>query len=226
MLSLMKTTYLVANWKSHKTTNEATEWLQTIAKDLPAISTLSEKKIIVCPPFPYLPTLKSYINDHALPIVLGAQNVSPFEEGAYTGEVNARQVKEFAEFVIIGHSERRREFSESDDLLGKKVKQAQGVGLTVIFCVQGEKIAIPNGVSIVAYEPSFAIGTGTPDTPENASAVCEYLKREKHIETVLYGGSVTGKDVHMFTKMPSIDGVLVGKACLDPASFSTIISHA
>ena len=103
---------------------------------------------VICPPYPYLHLFYSEVKKQDVHIDVGAQDVSPFELGAFTGEVAALQVKEYASFVIIGHTERRKYFLESDDLLTKKVAQAKRVGLTVIYCINDEDMFIPDGVDI------------------------------------------------------------------------------
>lgn len=221
----MKKTIIVANWKSNKTESEAGEWLQSIQNSEFGVQN-EEKEIIVCPPFTLLPILKSYFLNHKSPIRLGAQNISSFDEGAYTGEINGKQIKEFADYVIIGHSERRKNFGETDEMLFNKCKFAKGNGLKIIYCVQGKETKIPENVDAVAYEPVNAIGTGNPDTPESAENVGAYFKTTFRVPVVLYGGSVTAANVNSFTKMPNIDGVLVGKASLDPLEFLQIIRNA
>lgn len=221
----MKKSFIVANWKSNKTILEAEEWFKTFNNSQLTINK-EEKKVIICPPFALLPKVKGLIVNSQLPIVVGAQDVSPFEEGAYTGEVAGRLLKEFADYVIIGHSERRRNFLESDEILFKKVELAKKYGLTPIFCVQDATTKIPENVGIVAYEPVFAIGTGNPDTPENAEEIAIKIKTNKSTISVLYGGSVTSKNIKGFTQMPNIDGVLVGGASLDAQEFYAIIQNS
>lgn len=220
----MKRKFIVANWKSNKTESEAKNWLSAMSslKD----QDLSNKEIIVCPSFVHLPAMKAFIEEQKLPIKLGAQNVSPFDEGAYTGEVSAKQIKEFAESVIIGHSERRKNFLESDEMLFEKMKLAKQYGLTPLFCVQGKETQTPSNSNIVAYEPIDAIGTGHPDIPENAEDVASFFKKDYNVVHVLYGGSVTSKNVKQFTQMPNIDGVLIGRASLDAKEFYAIIQNA
>ena len=186
----------------------------------------NDKEIIICTPFTLLPFCRSYIDKDKLPIELGAQNISPFEEGAYTGEVSAKQVAEFAQYTIIGHSERRKYFFENEDMLTNKVSLALSNNLTPVFCVQDATTPVPQGVSIIAYEPIFAIGSGHPDTPESADKVAYEIKQKNNIPFVLYGGSVTAENVNTFTKMENIDGVLVGGASLDAEKFAEIIKNA
>ena len=219
----MKRKFIVANWKSNFTSLEVNQWIERFKNyDLG----FTNKGVIICPPFVMLPILKSYLSNHKSSIKLGAQNVSPFDEGAYTGEVSALQVKEFADYVIIGHSERRKNFLENDETLFKKVELANKYGLIPIFCVQDETTKIPENVKMVAYEPVFAIGTGNPDNPETAEKIAKQIKENTKVTTVLYGGSVTSKNVKYFTQMPNIDGVLVGGASLDAQEFYKIIQNA
>lgn len=221
----MKKSFIVANWKSNKTVLEAEKWFRTFNNSQLTINK-EEKKVIICPPFTLLPKVKELSFNCQLSIVVGAQDISPFDEGSYTGEINGKQIKEFADYVIIGHSERRKNFLESDETLFAKVELANKYGLTPIFCVQDEITKIPENVEIVAYEPVFAIGTGNPDTPENAEKIAMQIKANKGIISVLYGGSLTSKNIKGFTKMPNIDGVLVGGASLDAQEFYEIIQNA
>lgn len=218
--------YIVANLKSYKNLTEAKEWLDNFKKIKETEANLTDKEIIICPPFQLLFTFSSYIHDNNIPVKLGAQNLSPFDEGAYTGEVNAQQLKDFAEYVIIGHSERRKYFNESDNMLKNKTSLALKYNLTPIFCVQNKDTYVPEGVSIIAYEPVFAIGSGNPDTPENANETAQSFKDKSGDYSVLYGGSVTFENVANFTKMQQIKGILVGGASLDPQEFIKIIQNA
>lgn len=230
----MRPTLIIANLKSNKTSLEAQNWLQGISNITRSassgqayqISNITDKEIIICPSFTLLSMFKEFIRDQKLPIKLGAQDISQFNEGAYTGEVNGKQIKEFADYVIIGHSERRQNFNETDEVLSKKVSIAINYNLTPIFCVQDENGKIPQGVSIIAYEPVFAIGSGNPDNPQNADKIARNLKTQENVKNVLYGGSVTGDNVKNFTEQESIDGVLVGGASLEASEFIKIIENA
>lgn len=165
--------------------------------------------------------------------MVGAQDVSPFAEGAYTGEVSAQQVREFATYVIIGHSERRKDFGETEEIISRKIDQAIKNSLIPIVCISdikqigNLKFEIGNSSSlVVAYEPLSAIGSGEADDPKNADEMARKIKEITPDVFVLYGGSVSAENVHDFTQMPHIDGVLVGGASLDPQEFSKIITNA
>jgi len=217
---------IVANLKSYKTENEAKEWLENFKKIKELEQILGNKEIIICPSFTLLSLFSLYISDNNLPVKTGAQNVSPFDEGAYTGEANAKQIKDFADFVLIGHSERRNNFGETDEMLFKKTELSLRYGLAPIFLVQGKDNVIPQGVELIAYEPVFAIGSGTPDTPENADKIASVIKSKSNSYKILYGGSVTSENIKSFTSMQNISGVLVGGASLDPEEFIKIIQNA
>lgn len=218
----MKQSIIVANWKSHMTESDASEWLkgisETLIKDL--------QKVILCAPFLLLSSLQEQIVGEKLPIDLGAQNISPFDEGPYTGEINGKQLAEYVKYVIIGHSERRNHFHEDDTMMREKVTMAQKYQIMPIFCVQTADTFIPKDVEIVAFEPIAAIGSGKADSPENANEIAKKLKEQTNIKKVLYGGSVTSENVKSFTSMDHIDGVLVGGASLSPQDFLQIIHNA
>lgn len=217
----MKSSIIVANWKSNKTLQEVKEWVEKFSENTLA----DDKKVIICPSFTLLSDLKNLIFKKKLKLEIGAQDTSAFDKGPYTGEVNAAQIKDFAKYVLIGHSERRKNFKETNQILEQKVIMAKDYGLEPIFCIQGNDTYIPSGVQTVAYEPFFAIGTGNPDTPENAENIGNMIK-QKGFSNFLYGGSVNLENIKTFTSMPSIDGVLIGKASLDPLEFFKIIKSS
>lgn len=219
----MRKPLIIGNWKSHKSRSAVKEWFDEIAAHLVGHGAA---EIVLCPSFPLLDSCQQSLKAHGLPWKLGVQDISMFGEGKHTGEVNASQVKDLATFVLVGHSERRTELHESNDMLSEKVKRALEAGLQPIFFVQDKETPIPPNVSIVAYEPVFAIGTGSPDNPENVESVAYFLKHEKKIPTVLYGGSVDNTNVGVFLTCQSIDGVVPGTASLDPIIFSKLIQNA
>jgi triosephosphate isomerase len=218
----MKRSLIVGNWKSNKTSSDILSWVEEAGAKKDFLNQFPGQ-IIICPPYPYIDLFSSLVKKQDLRIAVGAQDVSPFELGAFTGEVAALQVKEYASFVIIGHTERRKYFLESDELLAKKVEQAKRVGLSVMFCINDEDMFIPDGVDIFSYEPTWAIGSGTPDTPEHAAEVIERLKKIHPSLLSLYGGSVTKDNVSSYLSQKCIDGVLLGGASLKFESFFSLL---
>lgn len=221
---MTKLLLIVANFKSNMTLSEAKDWIgkfQVIKN-----TNLENKQIILCPSFTLLDFFKSYIEERNLPLELGAQNISRLPGGSYTGEVNGSQIKDFADYVIVGHSERRGTFGEDKSVIDEKIKMSVDYSLTPILCVQNGEEEIPSEVSVVAYEPVFAIGTGNPDTPEDANSKAKKIKEKSKVQQVLYGGSVTAEDVKRFTGMEYIDGVLVGHSSLNPIDFLGVITNA
>jgi len=226
----MKKTFIIANWKSNITLPEAKSWLDNF--DVQGLD-VADKEIVVCPSFTLLSELKSYALKNNSLVKIGAQDISPFSEGSYTGEVCGKQLKDFSEYVIIGHSERRRNFSESNETVNQKIRKAFEADLRPIICVSDleqakafrEAVKTDNDF-IVAYEPLFAIGTGSADTPENADLMVKNIKNILGDKVILYGGSVTSSNINQFSKMPNIDGALVGKASLNSVEFLQIIKNA
>lgn len=218
----MKRPLIIGNWKSHKSVKEVENWFLEVSASLFSVPS----EVVLCPPFPLLPLCRKLIKENQLPWKLGSQDISRFSVGKHTGEVNGLLLKDFVEYVLIGHSERRQQLQETEEILFEKVKRANEVNLQYIYFIQGEDTPIPEGVRIIAYEPVFAIGTGNPDTPEHAEQVANYFKKTKHVSTVLYGGSVDDKNVEAFMSCPSLDGVVPGTASLDPTMFSKLIKNA
>jgi|SRR3989344_1059855 len=229
----MKKLYIIANWKSNKTIDDAEKWLHSFGDGFNKSSIkMDEKKIIIAPSFTSLEHANYCSSNLKLALEFAAQNVSMFDEGAYTGEVSGRQIKELANYVIVGHSERRDNFAETDDIVDKKIEQAFKYEIIPIICisnieqVKNLKSRIKSSKAVIAYEPLFAIGSGNPDTPENADRMCQEIKNILGEIPVLYGGSVSRDNIKGFTKMLNIDGALVGKASLDPLEFLGIVNNA
>lgn len=224
----MKNIWVIANWKSNKTIAEALDWVEKVG---PQISKQDNLKVVVCPPFSCLSELKKTIQVNNFPIMLGSQDLSPFGVGAYTGEESASLLKGLVDLSIIGHSERRQNFAETDEMVGMKFQQALGNNIISLVCVQAEDTPVPKDCNMIAYEPIWAISTGlinTPgvgkaDTPESASKMAALFK-QKHGEQlqVIYGGSVNSQNVKGFIEQNNIDGVLVGNASLLPDEFVKI----
>lgn len=247
MFQMTRIPIIAANWKMYKTGQEAQEFLKALHQVLPEPTVM----VFLAPSFTAL--LPAAIVAEEMPYLMGAQNMHEAEEGAFTGEISARMIKESgASFVIIGHSERRKIFHESDETIQKKVKAAIGADLLPVLCI-GEtleerqagqtlkvletqlKTALANSSPadlVIAYEPVWAIGTGksaTPEIAQEAHAHCRGIITEiwgKEVSDklpIIYGGSVTPETSPLLAKEPDIDGALVGGASLDVQKFIKII---
>lgn len=214
---------IVANWKSNKTPSLAKEWL----REFSATSLTDSATVVVAPAFSLVPVV--YDNLYS-PLKLAAQDVSPFPMGSYTGAVNAQQLKSTGvEYVILGHSERRRYFHETHADVAAKLQQAINNNLQPILCLDEEYIDqqadalestdIPN--LVIAYEPLAAIGTGKNAPADKVAAVIGKIRQVFGQVPVIYGGSVDERSVAEYLLIS--DGVLVGSASLDPVQFKKIV---
>ncbi len=216
----MKNIWIIANWKSNKTISEALDWVSKVGPKIPKNDNL---KVVVCSSFSSLSEIKKTIQVNNFNLMVGSQDLSPFGVGAYTGEEPAAILHEFVDLSILGHSERRKNFGETDEMVVKKVQQAKDNQIIPLICVQDDNTPIPEDCKLVAYEPIWAIGTGTPDTPESANEVAGKLKQKNGEDLeVIYGGSVDSSNVQSFVKKENISGVLVGNASLDAEEFIKI----
>jgi len=233
----------------HKTITEAIEWIKAV---LPYLPPSDQTEVAVAPPFTALYPLAEIIKESSLKLV--AQNVFWEKEGAYTGEISPLMLRDIGcEYVIIGHSERRQYFKETNEMIAKKIKAVVEQGLKPILCI-GERLEereagqtfeivkkqLFGGLSLIknieniaiAYEPVWAIGTGKTALPYQAQEVHAYLRRlliEKWGEErakmvrILYGGSVKPQNIKELMAEEDIDGALVGGASLKAESFIKII---
>ncbi|MBI5049818.1 MAG: triose-phosphate isomerase [Nitrospirae bacterium] len=246
----MRTPLIAANWKMNKTTVETENFIRSF---LPLIKGTTGVDIIIAPPFTSL--LSAAILIRATGVRLAAQNVFYEEKGAFTGEVSPVMLLDTGcSFVIIGHSERRQYFSETDEIVNKKIRTVRKNGLEVILCI-GESLkerednktfevldrqlsgSLDNitldGITI-AYEPIWAIGTGKTATPGQANEAHSFIRKwldKKYGDIacktrILYGGSVTPENVDSLMAEPEVDGALVGGASLKPDSFAKIVTGA
>lgn len=217
----MKNIWIIANWKSHKNISEALEWISIVGPKLEKRNTL---KVVVCPPVLDLEEVKKAVRVGNFPMLVGSQDLSPFDEGAFTGEEAARILKDIVDLSILGHSERRQNFNETDETVAKKVVQALDNQIIPLVCVQSKDTPVPENCKLIAFEPLEAIGSGHPDTPQNTSLVAQSLKNKYGIDLeVLYGGSVTSENAKAFLQQDNINGLLIGGASLDPKEFVKIV---
>lgn len=237
---------IVANWKMYLTLRQSV----TLAKSfLPTTSYLLHTQIVLCPSFVALEEVAKIVRK-IKNIKLGAQDVTPERHGAFTGEVGLDDLRELGvEYVLVGHSERRRYFKETDTVVNRKLRAVLKVGMGPILCV-GEPWNIRRagkaqsyvekqlhaglrGVRsqdlkrvTVAYEPVWAIGTGRADSPKDASSMHSYIRKVVGVKSmpILYGGSVNSSNAKGFLREVSIDGLLIGKASTNFNEFSKIMS--
>ena len=229
---------IVANWKMNpQTLAEAKQLFNSIAK---GVKNIKKAEVVICPPFVYLSSLlkpKTY----TLNPKMGGQDCFWEEKGAFTGEVSPLMLKNLGcKYVIVGHSERRRYFKETDEMINKKVKAVLKNGLRPILCI--EKISqIKKGVKgvskkelrhlIFAYEPVWAIGTGKACGIPEAKKVNRSIRKilmdlNSSISLyVLYGGSINSQNARDFIKKAKFQGLLVGGASLDPKEFIEIVKN-
>ncbi|MCX4027980.1 triose-phosphate isomerase [Endozoicomonas sp. SM1973] len=246
----MRTPIVIANWKMNGGLAANANLVSGLKKQLVGQQATT---IVICPPAPYLAQVEQLIESSN--IQLGAQNASEYSVGAYTGEVSLKMLQEFGvQYVIIGHSERRVIFKETDQQVAEKCKAVVAGGLVPVICIgesleerqQGNaQIVIKKqlqalsleelrGSFIIAYEPIWAIGTGETASPEQAQEMHEFIRfqlRELLAERadsvkVLYGGSVKSDNAGQLFAMPDIDGGLVGGASLQAEEFFAICRAA
>lgn len=223
---------IVANWKTNKTVPEALEWLKELQNKVKAEKNkLRKVEVVVCPPFIALESMRLKIEDWQLEIGLGAQDVSPFPDGPYTGEISARMLANLVDYVLIGHSEREKDFGENIKTAGQKIKMAQKAGITPILCVAALE-EIPKkatGNFYLLYEPPTAIsqkGVYRPESPGNAQkTLAKWKSRVSNVDKFLYGGSVNPANIAQLLAQPDINGVVVGHASLDPNVFWELVNH-
>jgi triosephosphate isomerase len=229
---------VAGNWKMHG----SRESIRTLLDAIVAGAGRPWSQCAVCPPFPYLGQVAERLR--GTPIAWGAQNVSEHASGAYTGEVSVAMLAELGcSYVIVGHSERRQIFGESDAQVAAKFAAVRSGGLTSILCV-GETLAereagrtqevvarqlgaVKFDQGVLAYEPVWAIGTGRNATPEQAQEVHAFLRTRVPSDTpILYGGSVKPQNAAAIFAMPDVDGGLIGGASLVAADFLAILRAA
>lgn len=250
MVSGMRRKLIVGNWKMNGSLAANRALVEGLRPGLEA----PRCEVAVCVPMPYLSQVRALCDGS--PLALGAQDVSPHAQGAYTGETSAAMLREFGvRYAIVGHSERRQYHAETDALVAEKARAALAAGITPIVCV-GETLAEReagqteevvkrqlaavirlNGHCIseivVAYEPVWAIGTGKTAAPEQAQAVHAVLRHQLHAASshdervcILYGGSMNAANAAQLLAQPDIGGGLIGGASLKTADFLSIIAAA
>jgi triosephosphate isomerase len=220
---------IIANWKSNKSPAQAAEWIDAVSKTGKGLS--GSVMPIVAPAFPLLSTISESITK--LGWALAVQDLSPFSAGSYTGAVSAANVQGLGvKYVILGHSERRRYFQETPQVVAQKVDQALQAGLKPVVCVDEQTVeaqatALTAGLSekcVVAYEPAGAIGTGNNASLEQVKDFKATAHRLFGSVPFLYGGSVDELNISEYLLIT--DGALIGTASLDAKQFITLLQSA
>ncbi|MBE9127865.1 MULTISPECIES: triose-phosphate isomerase [unclassified Coleofasciculus] len=240
----MRKIVIAGNWKMYKTRRESSEFLQGFISELE--QTPQEREVVLCVPFTALSAMSQ--NLHNSRVQLGAQNIHWADEGAYTGEIAGVMLTELGvRYVIVGHSERRQYFGETDETVNQRLLAAQRHGLIPILCVGETKqqrdaketeLVIINQLKkdlvdvdlsnlVIAYEPIWAIGTGDTCEASEANRVIGLIRAQLDNSNVSiqYGGSVKPNNIDEIMAQPEIDGALVGGASLEPASFARIANY-
>jgi triosephosphate isomerase (TIM) len=250
----MKPSIVVANWKMNKTITEAVEYARQLKKLSSGLGTV---EVVVAAPFTVLQPLQQVLQQTK--ISLAAQNIHWEDSGPYTGEVSPLQVRDAGcRHVILGHSERRQYFGEGYDQVNRKIHGAWRHQLHPIVCLGETKVErdanqtltilaeqMEKGLAeipadllehlVIAYEPVWAIGTGHPVAPKQASESHGFIRQKvkdlfgsaaSASVRVLYGGSVTAENTLSLMAEPEVDGLLVGGASLEYAQFAEIVQHA
>ena len=227
---------IAGNWKMFKGVAETAAFCRDLRE-----ADLGDVDTVVCPPYTALATAVQVLAGTDVGVF--AQNVHWEDEGAFTGEISNAMLRELGVYgTIVGHSERRQYFCETDATVARRVEGALAAGLHVIACVgeteaereAGETEAVlrrqvsvlqPDENLVIAYEPVWAIGTGKTATPEIAQEAHAFIK-SLHPTRVLYGGSVKPDNAAELLGRPDVDGALVGGASLEPSSFAAICRAA
>lgn len=248
---MTRTPLIVGNWKMNTTVEEAVSLIKTMQPGLHKIQGIEK---VLCPPFVSLVAARVIVRGST--VKLGAQNVFYEEKGAYTGEISPVMLVGLCDYVIIGHSERRQYFGETDEIINNKVKSAAQHGIKPILCVGetseeneadqtrevlgkqliacSDKVYYLSGL-VIAYEPLWAIGTGKNASGDEANRTIGFIRQFisrlhgsgiANTVRILYGGSVTAANIAEFMRKPDIDGALVGGASLKADEFVSIVKQA
>src|SRR6185437_9021525 len=226
----MRRPIVAGNWKMHGTRSENARLIEEIVSRYPAAPAA---ECVICPPYVYLQEVGRLLRDSA--VLLGAQDVCADTQGAFTGEVSATMLKDIGcQYVIIGHSERRLLYRESDQLVDRETGRTREVVARQLDAVLELCGAQTLASAVIAYEPVWAIGTGRNATPDQAQEVHAFIRARIAAQDatiadgtrILYGGSVKASNAAELFAMPDVDGGLIGGASLKADEFLAILAAA
>ncbi len=250
----MRKIIIAGNWKMNKTFSEAEDFMVELT-DFLNVKKLGKVEVVVCSPSPYLEMASDFASENQ--VFIGAQNVNENDFGAYTGEISASMLNSMEiDYCIIGHSERRKYYYETDDLINSKLEKLQEFEIVPILCIGETLEEREKGITeqvilsqltgalkeitinddlVIAYEPVWAIGTGRTATPQQAQEIHSIIRRwiSKNFSSetsqntpILYGGSMKPENIKELLHQSDIDGGLIGGASLDIEKFKAMINTA
>ncbi len=220
--------YVIGNWKCNKTWENIKEWFDVFNKHYRPDPNL---QVIIAPSFIFLRDTAHYLNDLKLENVsIATQDISPFPKGSYTGAVAADMVKGLAQYVIIGHSERRRYFHETSQDVANKVNETGDSGLVPIVCVDQpyamsqltSLVDIDCDQMIIAYGPVEAMNFRIPEEPKQIVQAVSFISQIYPKVPVVYGGAIHPDNVGQYATLEGVAGLFVGESSLDPLSFAAV----
>lgn len=220
--------HIIANLKEHQNLTDANTWINSFVNIMRAESTIREKivrghmRVIVAPSAPFLLLFKTAVHEFS-GISIAAQDVSIATRGSYTGEIGSHMLAGIVDYVIVGHSERRSHFGETNHHVQQKIDSLTGSNILPIVCVRSQEDIIELNRGMVAYEPADAIGSGRNYPVETVTEFGQRLNLPAHV-SFLYGGSVDETNQMLYLKSPQINGLLIGSASLDAARFCKLLA--